>query len=375
MNLLAYVHLRIIYHSTGAGNVARALTEQLSLQPNMNLQVLADPGDHARIIPKVGEPWASYKYHFLPHETSNQQARWIFLNRPPAEEFWRDADIVFCTAESYVPTTKARLAVTMHDAAFFEPDAHARTRAYWTQRCKWRILYERLMRSADMFHVVSQFSADRLAHYFPAMKNRLRVVHNAVEERYFGKPATLGEEASQHPVFDKGPFVLLPGGLHYRKNAELVFNAWPLLSAANPDLRLLIVNRIDPAYAARAKRLGQSVQVLGYVDSSLLHALYTQAQIVWFPSRYEGFGLPVLEAMACGTPVVASNSSSLPEVAGGHALLVPPDKPADHADAISALLNNSALRSDVANSGRIWAENFRWQKSAQTLRQYFEQLL
>jgi len=375
MKLLAYVHLRNIYRSTGAGTVARSLTEQLARQPNMDLQVLADPGDHARIVPKVGEPWASYKYHFLPHETSNQQARWIFLNRPRAEDFWHDADIVFCTSESYVPKKKARLAVTMHDAAYFEPDAHARTRNYWAQRYKWRILYERLIRSADMFHVVSQFTADRLAHYFPTMKNRLRVVHNAVSEDYFCEPSTLDEKVRRHPAFEKGPFVLLPGGLHYRKNAELVFSAWPSISAAHRDLRLLIVNHSDPAYAERAKQLGQSVHLLGYVDHDLLRALYTRAELVWFPSRYEGFGLPVVEAMACRTPVVASNSSSLPEVAGGHALLVPPDKPNDHADAISALLNNSALRNDMATRGRLWAENFRWQKSAQTLREHFEQLL
>jgi len=373
MKLLAYVHLRNIYGSTGAGTVARSLIEQLARQPNMDLQVLADPGDYAKIIPKVGEPWASYKYHFLPHETSHQQARWIFLNRPRAEDFWHEADIVFCTGESYVPKKNARLAVTMHDASYFEPDAHARTPAYWAQRYKWRVLYERLIRSADMFHVVSQFTAERMAHYFPAMKNRLRVVHNAVSEHYFCERHD--DVLSHHPVFDKGPFVLFPGGLHYRKNAELVLSAWPLLSAAYPDLRLLIVNHSDPYYIARAKQLGQSVDLLGYVDSNLLRVLYTRAEVVWFPSRYEGFGLPVVEAMACRTPVVASNSSSLPEVAGGNALLVAPDKPTEHVDAIAALLNNSALRLDMAARGRIWAENFRWEKSAQTLRQYFDQLL
>ena len=374
MRLLTYVHLRNIYGSTGAGTVARALTEQLAIQPGMDQQILADPGDHAQIIPKVGEPWASYKYHFFPHETSNQQARWIFLNRPRAEVFWPEADLVFCTGESYVPKTKARLAVTMHDAAHFEPDALARTSHYWIQRYKWRILYQRLIQNADMFHTVSQYSAERLAHYFPAMKNRLRVVHNAVSDDFFSDPQSLQPVFTQ-PVFNGGPYVLLPGGLHYRKNAELVLTAWPLIHAKCPDLRLLIVNHSNPLYVERAKGLGASVQLLGYVERNLLRALYSRAEIVWFPSRYEGFGMPVLEAMACRTPVVASDSSSLPEVCGGQAILVPAGAPGEHADAIVSLLNDSTRREAMSAKGRLWAESFRWKQSAQKLREYFEQLL
>lgn len=374
MKLLTYVHLRNIYGSTGAGTVARALTEQLALQPDMDQQILADPGDYAQIIPKVGEPWASFKYHFFPHETSNQQARWVFLNRPRAETFWPETDIIFCTGESYVPKTKARLAVTMHDAAHFEPDALQHNRAFWLQRVKWRILYQRLIQNADMFHTVSQFSAERLAHYFPGMKNRLRVVPNAVSDDFFSDPQCL-QPLYEQSVFARGPYVLLPGGLHYRKNAELVLNAWPLIHARCPDLRLLIVNHSNPLYVQRAKSLGPSVQLLGYVERNLLRALYTKAEVVWFPSRYEGFGMPVLEAMACQTPVVASNSSSLPEVCGGHAILVPPTAPSEHADAVVFLVSNAALRRDMAAKGRAWAEAFRWKKSAQQLREYFEQLL
>lgn len=374
MNLLAYVHLRNIYGSTGAGVVARSLTEQLSLQPNMDLQVLADPADHARIIPKMGEPWSSYKYHFIPHETSNQQARWIFLNRPRAEDFWQDADIVFCTAESYVPKRKARLVVTMHDAAYFEPNAHARNRSYWATHYKWRILYQRLIRNADMFHTVSQFSADRLAHYFPAMKDRLRVVHNAVADDFFLDSSTLGESL-HNSIFKDGPFVFLPGGFHFRKNAELVFDAWPLIHAKHPDLRLLVGNHCTPSYLERAKQMGPSVRLLGFVDNQLLRALYTKAEIVWFPSRYEGFGMPVLEAMACRTPVVTSDCSSLPEVAGGNAVLVPSDKPGEHAEAISYLLGNSLLRNSMTARGRIWAEAFRWHRSAAQLREQLNDLL
>jgi len=374
MKVLAYVHLRNIYGSTGAGTVARAIIEQLALQQDMQLHVLADQADHRRIIAKVGSPWSSFPYHFFPHETSTQQARWIALNAPQAEDFWPDADIVFCTGESYVPTRKARLAVTMHDAAFFEADAHQTTCKYWLQRLRWRVLYERLIRSADLFHTVSQFSADRFAHHFPAMKNRLRVVHNAVADYFFvdlPKPLELLDQA----IASKSPYILLPGGLNYRKNADLVLNAWPTIIASNPDLRLLVVNHSNPSYFERAKALGDSVVLLGYVQSDLLRALYSRAEIVWFPSRYEGFGMPVLEAMASRTPVVASDSSSIPEVSGGNALLLPRDKPFEHAEAISSLLGNRPLRNEMSVKGRQWAEKFRWRDSAMQLRKFFEDTL
>ena len=124
MNLLAYVHLRNIHGSTGAGRVARQLVEHLAPRPGLEMRILADPGDHRRIVPLVGEPWSSYRYHFIARETSKQQAQWFFLHSPAAEHYWPQADVVFCTAESYVPTRKARLAVTLHDAAFFEQGAH-----------------------------------------------------------------------------------------------------------------------------------------------------------------------------------------------------------------------------------------------------------
>src|ERR1035437_8594115 len=114
MNLLSYVHLRNIYRSTGVGRVARELTQQLAILPKVNLEVLADPGDHADIVHKVGEPWTSYRYHFMQHETSRQQALWYLFNSPTAESYWPETELVYCTAESYVPVRKARLRSEEH---------------------------------------------------------------------------------------------------------------------------------------------------------------------------------------------------------------------------------------------------------------------
>lgn len=375
LNLLAYVHLRNIYGSTGAGRVARQLVEHLSEQPGMNLRVLADPADYRQIAPLVGAPWSTYRYCFLANETSRQQARWFLLGSPQAEQYWPEADVVYCTAESYVPARRSRLAVTLHDAAYFERDAHRADAARWKQRLKWRLLYRTLAKNADMFHTVSQFSAERLAHFFPAIRSRLRVVPNAVSPRFFEPVSAEGEQYLAEQNLTGRPFLLLPRGLAHRKNADLVLRCWPILRRLHPELMLVITSHCDEPFRARAQALGDSVRLTGFVSDEALCSLYHAASVVWFPSLYEGFGLPVIEAMACGTPVVASNNSSLPEVAGDAGTLVSPHRDEEHIDAIDALLTSITLRAQLGARGRMRAGQFTWQRSAGLLRRYFAELI
>lgn len=375
VRVLAYVHLRNIHNSTGAGRVARQLTSHLVDRQDLDVKILADRKDHARIISQVGAPWNQYDYRFFEADTSRQQARWFLIDRPRAQAFWRDADIVFCTAESYVPKGSARLAVTVHDAAYFESDAHQWNRAFLQQRLKWQLLYRALSRKADMFHAVSEFSADRLSHFFPAIKSRIRVVHNAVTPIFFESVSVEGQLYLSQQRLDKQLFVLVPGGLHFRKNADLILSAWPQLKSLQPDLKLVVVNHSNPAYASQLQALDPTVQIAGFVSDEALHALYSAAAVVWFPSRYEGFGLPVLEAMASGTAVVTSNASSLPEIAGNAAVLVDPGAAAKHTEAIDHLLRNEDIRHDLERLGRARASRFTWSRAAAEMKEHFVSLL
>jgi glycosyltransferase involved in cell wall biosynthesis len=375
MNLLSYVHLRNIHGSTGAGRVARQLTEHLARQSGMNLHVLADAADHRTFVPKVGLPWTGFPYHLFSSDTSRQQARWLLTHRPIATSFWPEAEIIHCTAESYVPKGRRRLVVTVHDAAYFEPGVHAATWANWSQRCKWQLLYATLSRTADLFHTVSNFSAERLGAYFPAIRSRLRVVPNAVSPHFFEPVTAAGEAYLERSGLRGIPYILLPGGLHFRKNADLVIRAWPLLKQKCADLTLVIAGHSDPHFVPQIERFGGSVLRTGFVNDEELCALYARALAAWVPSRYEGFGLPVIEAMACGTPVVASDSASLPEVAGGAAILVPPDSPAEHADALHSLISNSALRAELQARGKDHASRFTWNVSAARFRDHLQALL
>ena len=118
MRLLAYVQLRNIHGSTGHGRFARQVIEHLSEGNANEMRILADHRDHEWVVEMVGAPWSDFRYQFFRHETSQQQAMWLVMGRPTAEQYWADADLVYCSNHSYVPTGDVPLAVTMHDAHF-----------------------------------------------------------------------------------------------------------------------------------------------------------------------------------------------------------------------------------------------------------------
>jgi glycosyltransferase involved in cell wall biosynthesis len=374
-NLLTYVHLRNIHNSTGAGRVARQLTEQLAADPSVRLRILADQGDKTRVVPLAGEPWSSFRYHTFAQDTPRQQSQWYCTGVPRAESFWPEVEIVYCTAESYVPTRKARLVVTAHDAAYFENEAHRRDLAFLRQRFKWSLLFHRLAARADLVHTVSHFSAERLAHFFPALSGRIRVVHNGVTSCFFGPVSQQGRHQLANYRLTERCFVLIPGGLHYRKNADLILTVAPWLLARFPDLMMVIAGHNTPHYAALARSLGPRVLLTGFVEDEVLHALYAAARVVWFPSRYEGFGLPVVEAMASGAAVVASDAASIPEIAGNAALLGHPSDPDSHLERLALLLQDDPVRSEYSRRGRAHARGFAWKQSAADLKRCFEKLL
>ena len=200
-------------------------------------------------------------------------------------------------------------------------------------------------------------------------------MYNGVTPHFFGPVDPAGSRFVDDLGLRSRPFVLVPGGLHFRKNADLILAAIPMLLRRFPELTVAIVNHTNPVYAQQARLLGPRVKLLGFVPDEALHALYAAAEVVWYPSRYEGFGLPVVEAMACGASVVASNSSSIPEIAGDAGLLVEPGSPEAHADAIEGLLTDARAREQQAALGRLRAAKFTWQACAEQLHTNFAELL
>jgi alpha-1,3-rhamnosyl/mannosyltransferase len=244
---------------------------------------------------------------------------------------------------------------------------------------------------ATSAHVLTLSEASRrdLVTLYRVRPDRVSATLLAADDRFRPQPA-VAVAAVRHKYGLLPDYVLYLGINKPHKNLLTLVDAWNVVrgpwsvvsgqrsavSGQRSAVSLVLAGREDPRYPEvrrRVKELGleESVRFLGDVAEADLPALYTSATVFVFPSLYEGFGLPVLEAMACGAPVVCSNTSSLPEVAGDAALQVPPTDVAAWVEAISRVLTDDALRRDLAARSLARAARFSWQQTArETLEVY-----
>jgi len=235
----------------------------------------------------------------------------------------------------------------------------------------------RIVRDADALVAVSQYTKDALIDRLGADAARITVVHHGVDPR-FSRPdaGTIGAMKARLGL--ARPYLLFVGTAEPRKNLPRLLEAYARLRAeGHADLCLVVAGK--SAWGSQALReriarlaLQDDVVLTGPVDAVDLPALYAGAEVFSLPSIAEGFGMPLLEAMACGTPVVASNSTALPEVYGDAAIGVDPLDSDALADAIARIRSDAALRAALVERGLRRAATFSWQASAQRLASVFE---
>jgi glycosyltransferase involved in cell wall biosynthesis len=265
------------------------------------------------------------------------------------------------------PRGQTRRVVTVHDAfAYVHPETH-NTLDNW--RYRWHLPHA--ARRADAVLTVSQASRADLGHFLGLSADRIYVIAEAADPRFRPRPDGQHRRQILARYGIDQPYLLYVGGLNARKNIARLLEAFAQLRPRYPNLRLVIAGKrqwksaeIDAAFARLA--LGNSVYFTGYVDDADLPDLYSAAELFVFPSLYEGFGLPPLEAMACGTPVVTSNCSSLPEVVGDAAVTVPPHDAEAITRGINDVLSSKARQADLRRRGLERAASFSWAAAAQT---------
>ncbi len=222
------------------------------------------------------------------------------------------------------------------------------------------------LRGAVVITAVSEHTKKDVIRFANVDPDKVHVISQGVDADF--RPGVTGGLAR----FDlPEKFILNVGGIDWRKNMNLLFDSFSALVKQYPEYHLVITGDIesDPQYirftsSLKEKSLEPRVHAVGYVTHQELVSLYNRAEVFFYPSLYEGFGLPVLEAMACGTPVISTNRSSIPEVAGKAACLLDPDEPESFTQALISLVESDAEKARLSKAGIDRAAGFSWDRCA-----------
>jgi glycosyltransferase involved in cell wall biosynthesis len=242
-----------------------------------------------------------------------------------------------------------------------------------------RLVMRDLMRDGDVLTAISDATGDDARELFPASAEKVRTVYMGVDPTEFS-PVDGAEVARvRGELAIDGPFVLALDVHNPRKNFSALLDAVGLVPDSVGPFEIVAVGTgraaardFDIAHRAEELGLSSRVRFVGDIAQSDLRALYTGAAVFVYPSIYEGFGMPVLEAMACGAPVVCANTSSLPEVAGDAAIGVDPTSAEEISDALARILGDDALAARLADLGKRRAGEFAWTRTADGMRTAFE---
>jgi glycosyltransferase involved in cell wall biosynthesis len=276
-----------------------------------------------------------------------------------------DADLYHATEHLLMPLRQVPTVLTVHDLIFRLFPQHHKRLNYWYLNAAMPVYCRR----ANAIIAVSQATKGDLVHFYGLDPAKIIVVHEAAAPHFApSPPAQIAQVGARYGLPDR--YLLHVGTIEPRKNLNRLLEAVARLRRAGEDVQLVVVGSKGWLYQGFFRRLeelalGDVVRLPGYIPDADLPALYSGARLVAVPSLYEGFGLPVLEAMACGAPVVCSDVSSLPEVGGDAARYFDPTDVDGMADAILAVWRDESLREGMRQQGLARAARFSWDRAAQ----------
>ena len=357
-------------HDFGIGTYVRNLVSELARQDDdAEYVLLCTPADRDPLS-SLGPRFRTQVVHAGNYSLSEQLVMpWAVAK----------AGVDLYHAPHYVvpPLTPCRFVVTIHDCIHLRfPQYLPNPGAFYYARAMMSMAARRSRRVLT----VSEASKDDILFYFGIPESKIEVIYNALDVRLAGEP-TPEEVVHVRDRFQLNhPFVLYTGNIKPHKNVDRLIDAFAILRQKVPDdVKLLIIGDEASKYPnlrrlVHRHQLHQHVRFLGFVPDATLAVLYRLASVFVFPSLYEGFGLPPLEAMAAGAPVVTSNISSLPEVVGDAALLIDPMDPAEIAHAMARILTEPQLRAELVRRGRERVKAFSWERSVARIRQVYGEL-
>lgn len=303
---------------------------------------------------------------------------WPFVPVPYSLFFGRECDVTQFFNFFVPPGVKGKTVTIVHDMAYkaCPETVKSRTR-HWLN-----LVLKKSCNRADIIVTVSQFSKDELVRYLGVPKEKIRVMHLGVDQSKFSNHQSRERiDAVREKYHIKERYYLYLGTIEPRKNIKRLLEAYGRLhdKMSNAPQLVLAGGRgwlCDDIYeTAKALDLGDDILFTGYVEEGEAPVLLAGAMAFLFPSLYEGFGIPPLEAMACGTPVLSADKASLPEVLGDAALLINPESVDEICMGMERLAVDGALRSELSRKGSERVKIYTWERSAHILKGIYEELV
>ncbi|MBN2135517.1 MAG: glycosyltransferase family 4 protein [Acidobacteria bacterium] len=280
------------------------------------------------------------------------------------------------------PLGRCARIVTVHDIYFLKNPARTQkaSRDAFSSRMKHDL--ER----ADRIICVSRFTADEIIDYFGTDNNKIQVIHHGIDHDESSLSHASGKEDStnirqKYNIAENEKMILYIGTIEPRKNPTLLLEAFEILCNTSKDkLRLIIGGGYGWGIEEIKRKIDESkhrqrITVTGYLPRSDIESFYKESDVLILPSYYEGFGLPIIEAMAFGLPVITANRSSMPEVGGNAALYFENDDPIELAELMKKVLEDNQLREEYIKRGIKHSSNFHWRRTADETASLYREVL
>lgn len=291
-----------------------------------------------------------------------------------------DVDLLHCTSNTAPLWCPVPLVLTLHDIIYLEPRAHRSSS--WYQEMGWhyrRFVVPRILNSCSRILTVSNFERKRIMEKLHLPAEQVVTVYNGYNPRF--RPLPKEETQATRHYMPQDDYLFFLGNTDPKKNTKGVLQAYAqYLERSNRKRQLLIADLKEEFLDALLKaehleHIRPHLFCPGYIRNEDLPSIYNSAFAFLYPSLRESFGIPMIEAMACGTPAIVSNTSAMPEVAGEGALLVDPFKPDTIADALVKLESDEAFRDELTAYGLQQAQRYSWKSTAEAWVKIYQDVL
>ncbi|VAW26344.1 Glycosyltransferase [hydrothermal vent metagenome] len=292
-------------------------------------------------------------------------------------------DILHCTSNTAPLNPGMPLVITLHDIIYMESISIFKKGGTWYQKfgnMYRRFVVPRVMRKSDKIITVSEFEKNRIKDFFgfPAEDNRVVAIYNGVSKHFrkIDDQKELQRVKEHYHLPDR--FLFFLGNTDPKKNTKGVLKAFSdYLKKTGDDMFLVMLDYEQSAMEKLLSEIGDKelksrIILTGYVINTDLPAIYNLCKVFLYPSLRESFGIPMLEAMRCGTPVITSNTSCMPEVSGGAACIINPYKPEEITAGIEKILSDETYRKEIIEKGFRQSAKFSWKNMAQEVLELYE---